>query len=76
MTCLELVELVTDYLEGTLPPLERARFEAHLAECNGCEAYLTQIRRTIHLLGRLNVYDIPAEEQKNLLRLFRDWHRG
>ena len=50
MTCKELVELVTDYLEGVLGRGERRRFEAHLAACEGCAAYFEQIRRTIRLL--------------------------
>ena len=44
LTCRELVELITDYLEGAMPPDERARFEAHVAECDGCEAYVRQMR--------------------------------
>jgi anti-sigma factor RsiW len=76
MSCNELVELVTDYLEGTLLPLERRRFELHLDECDGCTAYLEQMRRTIDLLGRLTLDDIPADEQAKLLELFRDWRRA
>ena len=52
LSCQELVELVTDYLEGALPPAERARFDAHIALCDGCRAYLEQIRATIALSGR------------------------
>jgi anti-sigma factor RsiW len=76
MTCQELVELVTEYLEGTLPPLELQRFEHHLATCDGCATYLDQMRRTIQLLGRLAVDDIPADEQSDLLELFRNWRRS
>ena len=76
MTCQELVELVTDYFEGTLPAPERERFEFHLSMCDGCTAYLEQMRRTIQVLGRLTVDDIPPEEQENLLELFRDWRGG
>jgi anti-sigma factor RsiW len=75
MTCQELVELVTEYLEGTLPPLEFERFESHLDTCEGCAAYLDQMRFTIQMLGRLAVDDIPVEEQANLLELFRNWRR-
>jgi anti-sigma factor RsiW len=50
MTCQELVELVTDYLEGALPPEDAARFEAHVGSCPGCEAYLEQIRTTIAVM--------------------------
>ncbi len=51
LSCRELVELATDYLEGALPEAELARFEAHLAGCAGCEAYLEQVRATIALVG-------------------------
>ena len=73
MTCQELVELVTEYLEGTLPPFEFRCFERHLATCAGCATYVDQMRRTIQLLGRLAVDDIPADEQSTLLDLFRNW---
>ena len=53
LTCRELIELVTDYVEGRLSPGDRARFEAHLAECDACETYLVQMRQTIRALGRL-----------------------
>lgn len=73
MTCQELVEVVTEYLEGSLPPVERQHFERHLADCDGCVNYLNQMRHTIQVLGRLRVDDIPADEQERLLDLFRDW---
>ena len=73
MTCQALVELVTEYLEGTLPPLEHQRFELHLDSCDGCAAYVDQMRLTIQLLGRFAVDDIPAEEQARLIELFRNW---
>ena len=53
MSCSELVLLVTEYLEGALPPPERLRFDAHLAACDGCSAHLDQIRKTISAVGRL-----------------------
>jgi predicted anti-sigma-YlaC factor YlaD len=73
LTCKELVELVTDYLEERLPPLERLRFEQHLAGCEGCRNYLDQIRQTIRLLGRLDEDSIPPPTREHLLRAFRDW---
>jgi anti-sigma factor RsiW len=53
LSCRELVELVTDYLEGVLTAAERMRFEAHLSECDGCEAYLEQMLLTIRALRLL-----------------------
>lgn len=73
MTCKQLVELVTDYLEGALPPDERARLEAHLAECVGCEIYVRQMRATIAALGALNEQDISPQAQAKLARVFRQW---
>lgn len=73
MTCKELVELVTDYLEERLPTSERLRFEQHLVGCEGCVNYLDQMRETIMLLGRLDEESIPASTREPLLRAFRDW---
>lgn len=73
LSCQELVELVTDYVEGTLTPSERARFEAHLGICTGCRHFLDQMQRTIHLVGRLTEDDIPADARDHLLRVFRHW---
>ena len=71
LTCRELVELVTDYLEGALPAGERERFEAHLAACEGCDAYVEQVRRTIELTGRTRELDQQPEIHA-LLRAFRE----
>ncbi len=73
MSCKELVELVTEYLENTLPPDERARFEQHLATCEGCQRYLLQMRQTIHGVGQLSELDLPAQAQDELLAVFRHW---
>ena len=76
LTCREFVELVTEYLEGTLPEPDRVRFETHLADCPGCTAYLDQMRQTIRLVGTLSEEAIAPEARDRLLRLFRDWNRG
>ena len=76
LSCRELVELVTEYLEGTLPPDERARFEAHLSECPYCRIYLEQMRRTIRTLGMLTEDAIQPEARDELLHLFREWRRA
>jgi anti-sigma factor RsiW len=76
LSCQDLVELVTAYLEGALSPTERDRFEAHLAICQGCRNYLDQMRNTIALAGRLSEEAIPAEARQQLLEVFRDWKRG
>jgi anti-sigma factor RsiW len=75
LTCKEFVEIVTDYLEGTLPEPERARFDAHLGTCDGCHTYLEQMRQTIHALGTLSEESIPSDAQRKLLGAFRQWKR-
>jgi anti-sigma factor RsiW len=76
LTCKELVEVITEYLEGRLPPPARARFEAHLAGCRGCRAYLQQMRQTIRTLGALTEESISEEGKRELLAAFRTWRHG
>jgi predicted anti-sigma-YlaC factor YlaD len=76
LTCQELVELVTDYLERALPSAERARFEEHLAGCAGCQAYLEQMRDTISMLGRVTEESLAPGTREQLLDVFRNWKRG
>jgi anti-sigma factor RsiW len=76
LTCQELVELVTDYLEGSLPSGERARFAAHLADCDYCIGYIEQMRLTIRALGRLSEDHIAPDARERLLAQFRDWKRA
>jgi anti-sigma factor RsiW len=73
LTCKEMVEIVTDYLEDRLPPTDRRRFEEHLARCEGCRNYLDQMRETIQLVGALGEDSIPVPVRERLLRAFRDW---
>jgi anti-sigma factor RsiW len=76
ITCKEVVEIVTDYLDGSLNPEDRRRFEDHLQDCSGCRTYLEQMRQTIRALGRLPERSISLEAQGVLLHAFRDWKRG
>jgi anti-sigma factor RsiW len=73
LSCQELVELVTEYLEDTMPPEERLRFEAHLSGCRPCQAYLEQMRQTIRSMGALSEEAVPPETREELLAAFRDW---
>jgi anti-sigma factor RsiW len=73
LTCQELVEVITDYLEGALPAGDALRFEEHLRGCRGCRTYLDQMRRTIELTGRLSEASIPPPVRDRLLRAFRRW---
>jgi anti-sigma factor RsiW len=73
LTCRELVELVTDYLEGRLAAAERERFEAHLAICADCAAYVEQMRETVRAAGQLEEAGLSPQARGDLLRAFRDW---
>jgi anti-sigma factor RsiW len=73
MACQELVELVTDYLEGRLSPADRERFDAHIAGCDACTAYLDQMRMTLAALGRIPEESISAPAREELLVAFREW---
>jgi len=76
LTCQELVELVTHYLEGALPPGERARFEEHLGICEGCAHYLDQMRVSTRLVGRTSEELERLPGMDDLLEAFRGWRRG
>jgi anti-sigma factor RsiW len=76
MTCRELVELVTDYLEGRLPDEDRVRFEEHVAACPGCVEYVEQMRATVRALGRLPEESVPDALRDELLAAFRGWRAG
>jgi predicted anti-sigma-YlaC factor YlaD len=76
LSCQELVELVTDYLEGVLREEERTRFDHHLEGCSGCSEYLVQMRQTIELTGELRPSDLTPAAEEALLTAFRDWKAG
>ena len=76
INCQELVELVTDYLEGALSPADLRRFEEHLAGCGKCTEYLAQLRATIRVTGMLTPDDLTPEAESALLEVFRAFHRG
>jgi anti-sigma factor RsiW len=76
MKCRDVVELMTDYLEGALSAADRGRFEEHIAGCDGCRAYLEQLRETRRVAGRLASEPVPDSLQAELLNAFRDWRSG
>jgi anti-sigma factor RsiW len=76
LTCRELVELVTDYLDGSLSRRDRVRFEEHIAACGNCTQYVEQFRETIRLTGTLRESDVPPEAEAALLEQFEAWKRG
>ena len=75
VSCTEQVELVTDYLERSLPPDEAALVEQHLDCYEGCVWYVDQIRTTIEALGRIEPEEVPSQVRERLLIAFRDWTR-
>jgi anti-sigma factor RsiW len=76
LSCRELVELVSDYLEGALAPHEHSRFEAHIAGCDHCAAYLRQMRETLALLGTLPADALSRDAEDELRVAFREWKAG
>jgi anti-sigma factor RsiW len=76
LSCKELVEVITDYLEGAMPDADRARFEAHLDDCPWCRNYLEQMRHTVATLGELPEESIDPAIREDLLEAFRDWRRA
>jgi anti-sigma factor RsiW len=73
IVCQQAVELVTDYLEGTLSRRDRRRFEAHLRACPNCTAYLEQIRMTIQLTGAIEPEELTSQARADLIDLYRRW---
>jgi len=73
VSCQELVELVTDYLEGALAPGDLRRFEEHIARCDACTEYLEQLRQTIRAVGSITPDDLSPAAEAELLVVFRSW---
>jgi predicted anti-sigma-YlaC factor YlaD len=72
ISCQEVVEVVTDYLEGRLSAEDSAIFEAHLELCDGCRWYLDQIRITIDTVGRIEDADVPPALRNTVMGAFRN----
>jgi anti-sigma factor RsiW len=73
LACQQVVELVTDYLEGALSDAQRRRFEHHLKGCPHCTEYLAQMRETIRLAGRITPEDLTPQMRTDLTDLFHRW---
>lgn len=73
IVCRELVELVTPYLEDALPADERALVDRHLATCEGCQAYVQQMRLTIRAIGHVPEEPITSKTRDDVLKIFRAW---
>jgi anti-sigma factor RsiW len=73
LVCRDAVELVSDYLDGTLTRRQRRRLEKHLALCDACNAYLEQMRVTIAASGQVGPEDLPNDVVEGLVNLFRQY---
>jgi anti-sigma factor RsiW len=73
VSCQEVVELVTDYLDGALSPEEAGLFEQHINFCEGCVWYVEQIRMTVEAVGEITEEDLSPEAKDKLMGTFRDW---
>jgi len=73
LTCQEVIELLSSYIEGGLTVDDRRRVDEHLALCDGCTTYLEQMRETIRLSGMVTEEQVPEDEKSALLAAFRDW---
>jgi anti-sigma factor RsiW len=76
LNCRQVVDLVTDYVEGALAPADRLAFEQHVAICPPCRAYFAQMRTVVRVAGVLREDDLPAPVREKLVNAFRDWKRG
>jgi anti-sigma factor RsiW len=74
--CKELVELVTEYLDNTLPDERRILFEEHITRCEGCRNYLDHMRKTIQLAGKIPLESLTPSDKERLLNLFRNWNQS
>jgi anti-sigma factor RsiW len=73
LACRQMVELITDYLEGALSRSQRRRFESHLEGCEHCTEYLAQMRATIRLTGRLQTEDLTPAMRDEFSEIYRRW---
>jgi anti-sigma factor RsiW len=73
LACQQVVEIISDYLEGALPRRQRRRLEAHLGGCDHCGEYVEQMRATIRLTGRLRSEDLPPQAREEFRLLYRRW---
>lgn len=75
LTCQEITELVTEYLEGRMGTEDRLRFEKHVGLCRHCRAYLSQMRKTTQMLGKMSSEPVPDRVMAELRETFRGWKK-
>ena len=76
LSCQNVAEIITEYLEGAMPLSTRIRFHMHLGLCSACRNYLKQMKYTVQTLGKLPAEPISPEMREALLQRFRHWKKG
>ena len=76
LTCQQVVELVTDYLEHALLPQTQTLLETHLAGCDECTTYLDQVQKTIEMLRQLSQEQVFPGTKQQLLEIFQAWKKA
>jgi predicted anti-sigma-YlaC factor YlaD len=75
LTCQQMTALITDYLEGRMPFMDRARFQLHIGMCKHCRNNLRQMKLSVAVLGAMPPEPVPGEVMDSLLARFGDWGR-
>jgi anti-sigma factor RsiW len=75
LSCQDVVELITEYLEGSLPPGRRLGFEEHVAICPPCRNYFGQFRQTIQVGKQIQEEELPPAVRDALVDVFRNWRK-
>jgi anti-sigma factor RsiW len=73
LSCAQVVDLVTDYVEGNLDAADRLRFEEHVGICPPCRGFLSQMRVTRRVVGSVPVEPLAAPLEQALVDAFHDW---
>jgi putative zinc finger protein len=73
MVCAELVERVTEYLEGTLHEQDLLRLNRHLAACDSCESYVAQVKAAIRIAGALPGEELDPDTEAGIVKIYRSW---
>jgi anti-sigma factor RsiW len=73
LTCKQITDLITDYLEGRLPWMDRLRFQMHVGMCQHCRKYLRQMKLSVAVLGAMPAEPVPDDVMQSLLARFDGW---
>lgn len=76
LTCRDITEIVTDYVEGRMGVWDRLRFQLHIGMCAACREYVRQMKITRAVVGHVHAPPIPDEVKEELIKRFRDWKEG